>query len=109
MSLYQSCEVLIRDEPNYSCFAYCIGQNLKIKFTWNSRVKKRFVTITGNGDTVYLQNTAIEVGDQLPFNINAEKIGYGCILMLNHIPNMDTTIDYLNWSRNMFMTVMLIT
>lgn len=105
MSILERSEILLSDDPTYSCYADCLGQNLSFYITWIERIKKRAITITaGNGD-VYLQNTVINVNETIELNSKAKSAGIGGNLVLLFIPEKDTKPDYLNWSKNMFLTL----
>lgn len=97
--------VKIVDEPNYRCTASCFEQNLIFEFTWVGRLRKRFVTVKNSSGVVFLQNTALTVDEVVSFNTNAVKDGYACSIVLLFNYDGDTTEDYLNWSRNMFLSV----
>lgn len=98
-------DIKILNEPSYSFTANCFEQTLSFNVTWVERLKKRFIVIRGSNGAVYLQNTAISINESLNFNINAEEADYKCSIILQHLPDADTTVDYMNWSRNMFLTV----
>lgn len=109
MSYFNYTKVNILDDPSYTFTATCFEQTLNCTVTWIERLKKRAITILcGNGD-VYLQNTVITIDEPLAFNMNAISDDFGCSIVLQHLPDADKTVDYLNWSRNMFLTVYRIT
>lgn len=109
MSYFNYAKVELVNDPSYTCSATCFEQTLSFKFTWIERLKKRAVTITGGTGEVYLQNTVISVDEPLEFNANAKDDNYDCSIILQFLPDADTKPDYMNWSRNMFLTVYRIT
>ena len=109
MSYFNYTKVNIIDDPSYTFTATCFEQTLNCTVTWIDRIKKRAITILGGNGDVYLQNTVITIDEPLAFNMNAIEDGFGCSIVLQHLPDADNTVDYLNWSRNMFLTVYRIT
>lgn len=97
------------DTPSYNFTANCFEQTLSGTITWSSREQKRCITIIGANGKVYLQNTFLNIDEPLEFNINAVDDDFKCSLVLQLQMEAEDTLDYLNWSRNMFMTVYRLT
>ena len=109
MSYFNYTKINIIDDPSYTFTATCFEQTLNCTVTWIDRLKKRAITILGGNGDVYLQTTVITLDEPLSFNMNAKADDYDCSIVLQFLPDVDTTVDYLNWSRNMFLTVYRIT
>ncbi|AJK27149.1 hypothetical protein BRC2024_KCUCJSVR_CDS_0139 [Acinetobacter phage vB_AbaM_KissB] len=109
MSYFNYAWVQMVDLPTYSCTATCFEQTLNIRITWIERIKRRAISVTGSNGAVYLQNTVINVDEPLQFNSNALEDGYDCSIILQSTPDAPKEVDYLNWSKNMFLTVYRIT
>lgn len=109
MSIFNYTKINILDTPSYTFTATCFEQTLNCTITWIDRLKKRSLTVLGGNGRVYLQNTIININEPMDFNINAVEDGYDCSVILQHLPDTDNKVDYLNWSRNMFLTVYRIT
>lgn len=96
------------DKPSYSCYANCLGTVLAFDFTWVSRSNKRFVTVTSDVGEVLIQNTAVNVDEILDFNLELEDGTVKAHFLLSFLPNADKNINYLEWKRNMYLTIFTI-
>lgn len=109
MKIADITELNLLDEPNYNFTANCFEQTLNFTVTWVARLNKRFISARGSNGDIYLQNTAINIDETLAFNVNAERDDFKCSLLLQHLPDADSVVDYSKWSRNMFLTIYRIT
>lgn len=98
-------EVNLVNDPSYRCSVTCFGRSLTINITWIERLKKRAITITNSEGISYLQNTIINVDEELKLNSNAINDGFPYKIMIQYIPEMDQKEDYLNWANNMMMNI----
>jgi len=109
MSFYNYAWIEMVDNPTYSCTAVCFEQTLNIRITWIERTKRRSISVVGSNGKVYLQNTVLNVDEPIKFNSNALEDGYDCSIVLQSVPDAPKEIDYLKWSKTMFLTVFRIT
>lgn len=103
MSTLNYSRVNLLDTPTYTCYAEVLDQTMNITVTWLERLKKRAITVIGGNGDVYLQNTVINVGEPLKLTYHAKKGEADRIVALFFLPETDVVVDYLNWSRNMFL------
>ena len=69
-----------------------------IEVGYNSRLKKRYISVITSNGTVLLERTFLDIGRRVDLNNNAVLLGLQYYVTLEVIGVLEEDIDFFNWS-----------